>query len=95
MMNILDARAHASQWIVPSPFATFRGGLACVGTHVAPGFDGEVAVTAPTFEEAFELFGRVCPPSYLPVSVEAYAGTAWRQELLDYLARGRNSSPPQ
>jgi hypothetical protein len=93
MMNILAARVHASRWIVPSPFATVRDGRPCVGTSVFPSIDEEIAVTAPTFEEAFELLGRVCPPAYLPVPVEAYAGTPWRRELLAYLARGREGAP--
>jgi hypothetical protein len=93
MMNIREAQEHAGQWIVPSPFATVRNGLPCVGTEGFPSVDEEIAVTAPTFEEAFELFGRVCPPAYLPIRVESYAGIPWRENLLDYLTKQRDSSP--
>lgn len=91
MMNASEAKQHAAANIVPEPIVTVRGGLPCVGTRNMPGFEAgaEVLVTAQTYEEAFAEFGRVCPPAYLPISVEAYADTPWREVLEARLARER------
>lgn len=88
-MNIIEAKAHADATIVPEPIVTVRAGLPCVGTRHLSGFEGEVLVTAPTFEAAFQRLGEVCPPAYLPIPVSAYAGTPWRQTLEAHLARER------
>jgi hypothetical protein len=91
VINLSEATAHAAANIVPEPIVTVRGGLPCVGTRGPPGFEAdEVLVTAPTFEEAFARFGQVCPPAYLPIPVELYALTSWREALEVYLAIERS-----
>jgi hypothetical protein len=88
-MNVREAQEHARENIVPAPFATIRNGLPCVGTHWIPGWDREVAIVAATFEAAFEQFGQVCPPAYLPVPVSAYARTCWRDRLAAHVSFAR------